>query len=137
MYEEDGLKKVVALLDSMWGDRAGLAPIAFRINPHNLSGRRLYTLCGADVTLRVTNSCRELQTHANGHGTPDPAYVAENLKRLEPFDLLLVCGAVAKKTYKAAGCTYQNAMLIDHPAARRWSKASIQAVAAAVKKALS
>lgn len=122
--------RVVALLDSMWGDtRPGnpqQAPRAFRINPHNHSGKRLYRLCGAAANLVVTNCCRELQGHANGHGSPDPAWVAANLQWLQP-GLLLVCGNVARATFKASRHRPLCKVLhLKHPAARTWTNAELE-----------
>ena len=96
--------RVVALLDSMWGETERSAPRWFRISPTNFSGRRLYKLLGDNhVDLLVTNCCPIMQVSAHHHGIPDPDYVAENLRRLAPFSLLLVCGQVAQRTYYAAG----------------------------------
>jgi len=121
------MANVVALLESMWGWRgyssAGDVIRYFRINPDNFSGRRLYSLIGPQHSLLVTNSCRECQRSANDHGTPDPAWVADNLRFLasEKMDLLLVCGKVAKETYERCGFQFERVLFMDHPAARRWT----------------
>lgn len=130
--------RVAALLDTMWGSRKARAPRWFRINPHNHSGRRLYKLVGKEVDLRVTNCCPMMQTSARDHGTPDAAYVAENLRRLEPFALLLVCGAVAQRTYAASGYNIGNAHLLTlkHPAARTWTKKELEDTARQVQSLL-
>jgi hypothetical protein len=135
--------RMVAVLDSMWDWRqmtsgAGYAeaPRSFRINPDNFSGKRLYRICGPDATLLVTNACRELCSSANHHGTPDPAWLHENLKLLEPFDVLLICGRVARATY--ARCGYvASARVFEmmHPAARTWTNAMLNATAAEVQAA--
>lgn len=101
------------------------APRFFRISPTNHSGRRLYSLVGVEHELLVTNCCAGMQTSARVHGVPDAAYVTENLRRLEPFVLLLVCGAVAQRTYAASGYTSSCAMPLKHPAARTWTKEEI------------
>lgn len=126
--------KFVAILESMWDWRgmtsgAGYqkeeAPRSFRINPDNHSGRRLYKLCGSRANLRVTNACRELQRSPNDHGTPDSAWLKENLKLLEPFDVLLVCGNVAQQTYDVCGYTALRVLKVPHPAARMWTREMI------------
>ena len=123
---------VVALLESMWGwggySEKGDVIRYFRFNPDNFSGRRLYRIVG-DHNLLVTNSCRECQETANDHGKPDPEWVAENLKFLasEKMDLLLVCGKVAKETYERSGFTFPRVIFMDHPAARRWTNAALDA----------
>lgn len=137
-------KNIVALLESMWGwggyNEAGEdAPRHFRINPYNFSGRRLYRICsGVNHSLLVTNCCRTVQMTANHHGKPDPYWVRENLRFLcsQQMDLLLVCGAVAKKTYEATLLDYPNVIYMDHPAARRWSNASLDAMNARIIEAL-
>lgn len=146
------MANIVALLDSMWGwgghNEAGEdAPAYFRINPDNHSGRRLYSLIG-DHKLLVTNCCKTVQASANHHGTPDPLWILKNLRFLasERMSLLLVCGQVAQPIFRRSVCFdslkdgvemkgyffLENDGLripflcIDHPAARRWSKASIE-----------
>jgi hypothetical protein len=126
--------KIVALLESMWGwggynDPGQEAPRFFRINPDNFSGRRLYQLCG-DANLIVTNSCRVVQASANHHGTPDPGYVRENLERAhaDGCDLFLICGRVARETYQKTGLDLNSVLFMDHPAARRWTTASLNEV---------
>jgi hypothetical protein len=125
--------KIVALLESMWGWRgyseAGDVVRYFRINPDNFSGKRLYRICG-DHNLLVTNSCRECQATANDHGKPDPAWVADNLRFLqsEGMDLLIVCGRIAKETYEKSGFIFPRVIFMDHPAARRWSNQTLDAM---------
>mgnify|MGYP001573210422 CR=1 FL=1 len=138
---------VVAILETMWNWRAQTsaaghrdAPRYFRINPKNHSGRRLYRLVG-DARLLVTNACRELVTRADQHGTPDPAWLAENLARLDdigrrPFDVLLVCGKVAQATFHACDYTPKKAhvMEIPHPAARLvWTREFIEQTTLRIK----
>src|SRR5258708_133644 len=103
-------KKIVAILESMWDWRqmtssAGYqeAPRFFRISPLNFSGKRLYRIVGERANLFVTNSCRELCSSANHHGTPDANWLRENLILLEPFDVLLICGKVAQATFAQSG----------------------------------
>jgi len=146
------MANIVALLDSMWGwggyhavDEE--APAYFRINPDNHSGRRLYSLVG-DHNLLVTNCCKTVQATANHHGDPDPIWVDKNLSFLctQRMDLLLVCGRVSKATFRSSSsrlpalsigfdsgrfktrnmAEWRKYLAIDHPAARRWSKASIE-----------
>lgn len=126
--------KIVALLDTMWGDQVQRAPRFFHINPNNASGKRLYKLTEGHV-LVVTNSCPIMVTTANTHGVPDPKWVKSNLAVLG-FDLLLVCGAVAKKTYLATHCNYKQVLYIDHPAARRWGTEQMQVTKSAINSML-
>src|SRR5208282_1912230 len=112
--------QIVALLESMWGwrgynDPGEEAPRFFRINPDNFSGRRLYRLCG-DANLLVTNSCRTVQMSANHHGSPDPEWVKENLSQAQRdgCDLFLICGTIARETYKQTGLQYANVIYMDH-----------------------
>ena len=134
-------KKIVAVLESMWDWRqmtsgAGYreAPRYFRINPENHSGKRLYRIVGNDADLFVTNACRELCGSANHHGTPDAEWLRENLKLLEPFDVLLVCGKVAQATYARSGYEFERTIEIPHPAARMWTHAMINAAAERVRE---
>lgn len=141
------MARVVALLDSMWSwagynTPGELAPRFFRINPDNFSGRRLYKLVG-NHDLLVTNCCSIVQQSANHHGKPNVEWVHANLLRAQKFDLLLVCGKVAKATFEEitsipSGATDGIAYIeglnlnlirwyaIDHPAARRWTQEKIE-----------
>ena len=133
------MANIVALLESMWSwggyTEKGDVIRYFRINPDNLSGKRLYRIVG-DHNLLVTNSCRECQATANDHGKPDPQWVAENLRFLESqgMDLLLVCGRVAQRTFGLSGGTTHRVPVIflDHPAARRWTNKALDDAAALV-----
>jgi hypothetical protein len=124
-------KLVVAVLDTMWGERNGRAPRWFPINPQNHSGRRLYKLVGA-CELLVTNACPQLVNHATRHGKPDPKWLAENLARLEPA-LILACGNVAQRTLKESGFRGRT-VKIPHPAARIWTKKRVQRTARKIKR---
>lgn len=116
--------KALVVLETMWGGN-GKAPGLFRINPYNYSGKRLYSLLGHS-DFWVTNACRELVSHANAHGKPDPEWLAQNLQRLT-YDLLLLCGKVAQQTYDRCGyvppCRIER---MPHPAARTWTKAELE-----------
>jgi hypothetical protein len=137
------VKKVVAILESMWDWRAMTsgagyqeAPRSFRINRQNFSGRRLYRIVGDGVNLVVTNSCRELCVSAKHHGTPDPMWLYDNLKILEPFDALLVCGKIAQATYISSGYVFARKLEIMHPAARTWTHAMLDDAAQRVAELL-
>lgn len=130
--------KIVALLESMWGwrghnDPGEEATRFFRINPDNFSGRRLYRLCG-DANLVVTNSCRIVQQSANHHGIPDVEWVKENLSRAhsDGCDLFLICGKIAKETFEKTGLQFPHVIFMDHPAARRWTNAKMDEIAAQI-----
>lgn len=144
------MTRVVAILEVMWDWRqmtsgAGYAeaPRYFQINPQNHSGRRLYRLVGLDASLVVTNACRELVTGPTQHGTPDPVWLAENLRILDGdildeqyIDLLLVCGKVAQRTFKV--CKYRpraaRVIEIPHPAARSvWTREFIAETAKTIQ----
>lgn len=136
------MTNVCALLESMWGwrgchDGGEEAPRFYRINRENFSGRRLYRICG-DANLIVTNSCRLVQHSASHHGTPDPMWTAKNLVRaaIDGCDLFLICGKVAQETYKATGLQLPKVIFMDHPAARRWSNATLDAMTKRVTEEL-
>lgn len=136
--------KVVAVLETMWdweqqtsGAGYRQAPRFFRINPRNHSGRRLYKLIGPDAHLLVTEACKELATHANQHGKPDPDWLYGNLVMLEPFDILLVCGLVARQTYQRCGyhlTSVADVVYMPHPAARQWTRQMIDDYTAQIER---
>lgn len=124
---------VVAILETAWGGDRELR--YFKINRDNHSGRRLV----GDASLMVTNACREMVASATQHGTPDPAWLRENLAIMERhrhIDVLLVCGKVAQKTYAQTGHVAGVTRIIQmpHPAARQgWTKESIAAYQAQIQ----
>lgn len=122
----------LAILDTMWGN-AGDAPHWFDINPHNVSGRRLYKLTGAtSETLHVTNACPQQTDAAHKHGTPSAAWLRESFGQIPArwrTGTLLVCGAVAQRTYdemmNAGRPRFSHrgpVVRMPHPAARMWSR---------------
>ena len=136
---------VVAVLESMWDWRgmtsgAGYdrAPPHFVINRDNFSGRRLYRIVGDGPRLLVTNACPQLVTRASEHGTPDPDWLRANLKELEGFSMLLLCGKVAQKTFRDTEIIYPKDRTIEmmHPAARMWTNKMLDEATARVAKAL-
>jgi hypothetical protein len=149
------MPRIVALLDSMygwggWHESGAESPRCFTINPRNLSGRRLYRMCGSEPFV-VTNSCRFIQLSADHHGKPDSKWVYDNLRLLMPYDLLLVCGKIAQSTFRqAASTTYAGQsegeftlgngvahyICMDHPAARRWTRARLDEMNARIAEVL-
>ena len=139
------MANIVALLDSMWGWRGyntpnEQAPRYYRINRENQSGRRLYRLCGSHQLL-VTNCCKFVQCSAYHHGVPDLEWTESNLMFLqaERFDLLLVCGAVARRTFqvlRGEEGKFGKWLYMDHPAARRWSNETLNAKAVEISHLL-
>ena len=140
------MKRVVAILETMWDWRsmtsnAGYeqAPKFFRINPSNHSGRRLYKLIGSDAKLLVTNACKDLVSGPEHHGMPDSEWLRTNLSELEKhgFDLLLICGKVAQRTFKECKhITKAKVLEIPHPAARGWSRKVIDDTAKQIRRIL-
>lgn len=132
--------KAVVLLEVMWDwrnvtGRAGYkeqAPRSFRINPDNHSGRRLHGWLKDYPDFLVTNACPQLVAKATMRGIPDKAWTAENLRTLGPFDLLLVCGAVAQATYSRDDIGKARVLELPHPAARFWNRAGIDLVQMAI-----
>jgi hypothetical protein len=118
--------RACAILETMWGSPVERrAPRWFQINRDNHTGRRLYWLLGHEDLL-VTNACPQYVATAKHHGKPDPAWLAENLQRIE-CGLLLVCGSVAYNTFIACGAvpTWRRVMHIKHPAWRGWTKEAL------------
>jgi len=138
---------VVAVLDTMWGERQGSAPRFFRINPENTSGRRLYRLVGEDVRLIVTNVCRELVDHSNKHGKPDAGWLYQNIRHITAprfnTQLILVCGQIAQSVFNSILCRFEdewilrtNLLCLPHPAARIWTEKTIQKQQKRIREAL-
>ena len=140
------MKRCVAILETMWDWRsmtsnAGYkrAPRYFHINPDNHTGKRLYYFLDDKYSLLVTNVCRELVSGPNEHGKPNKVWLRNNLKRLMPIDLLLVCGNPAKETFAKVRSKHKfienipTIILMPHPAARIWSRDKLSLVKNTIK----
>lgn len=152
--------QALAILEVMWDwrgrtTRAGYratAPIYYKINPQNHSGKRLYWLLGIDPLkpaiqlnhLLVTNACPNLVSSPKERGTPDTEWLRQNIVTIEhelagedkQLDLILVCGKVAQKTFADIvpkfnifeWCKEKRTRLVfmPHPAARCWNKKALE-----------
>ena len=123
------MRKVVAVLEVMWGDvDLPEAPRFFRINHHNLSGKRLYKFLG-HTDLLVTNACPQMVDRASGRGETDPQWLSDNIRSLWPFELLLVCGKKAQETYRLSdtleGRQRSRVIELPHPANRTWTRQAL------------
>ena len=92
-----------------------------------------------DVELIVTNACHDHVGSPSDHGTPDPAWLRENLTLLEPFKVVLLCGRVAETAYTASGYLLPSAsrlIRMPHPAARFWTTGMVATYARLIQDAL-
>src|SRR4029077_799487 len=126
-------KKIVVILEVMWGLRGDKPLRWFSINPYNHSGRRLNDIISTRYL--VTNACPDVVSLAKGRGTPNRHWLAANLKALCP-DVVLVCGRVAQATFQRHMAPQAKILKMPHPAARTWSKANIAQAQRRVSKAL-
>jgi hypothetical protein len=118
---------LVALLDTFYspmhaGERA---PWWWYPLDSTLSSKRLVRMFGEDIL--CINSCPLIVSRADEHGVPNPQYVEFLLRRLDaqgPISTLLVCGAVAKATFRLSRYkTYAKIVIMPHPAWRAWTYA--------------
>lgn len=128
---------VVALLDSFYTTNprhhGTLAPLWWQPIDSSVSSRNLRKMVPEESSLLCINACPYIVESANHHGVPEPLYVAGLLRRLEPFDLLLVCGSIAKATFKRSPYKGSHPILfIHHPAWRAWSADGFSAVRQAI-----
>jgi hypothetical protein len=132
----------IALLDSFYTNdprhHGTLAPLWWHPGDSSVSSRNLRKMLPQDGgssswDLLCINSCPYIVQSANHHGRPEPMYVAELLRRLEPFDCLLVCGSIAKNTFRLSPYKGSHPVLfIHHPAWRAWSTVLINEVREAI-----
>ncbi len=87
----------LAVLQNMWGPERR-APLAFRINPRNHSGRRLYRLTEGH-NLWVTNSSSVCAPAAHIKCAPDDRFLLKALARRK-WEVVLVCGKQAQEAFK-------------------------------------
>jgi hypothetical protein len=119
---------VIALLDSFYTTdprhHGTLAPLWWHPGDSSVSSRNLRKMVPDSENLLCINACPYIVASAIHHGVPEPLYVAGLLRRLEPFTCLLVCGNVAKSTFKLSPYKGEHPVLyIHHPAWRAWSNA--------------
>lgn len=141
----------LAILETMWDWRAMTsgagyreAPPFFCINPDNFSGRRLYQWTEEEPgCLWCTNVCPELVSGPEHHGTPSVERLAANLQRWRSLRKLdgdsldsrgrgwgyLCCGNVVQDTFdRLAEKPPGRILYVPHPAARTWTKATLEQV---------
>jgi hypothetical protein len=127
----------VALLDSFYTNdpahHGTLAPLWWYPADSSVSSRNLRKMLPPGWDILCINSCPTIVASANHHGVPEPLYVATLLRRLAPIDVLLVCGSIAKGTFKQSPYKgSQPNLFINHPAWRAWSTVGILLVQAAI-----
>lgn len=132
---------VVVLLDSFYTSNprhhGELAPLWWYPADSSVSSRNLRKMVPPSSDILCINSCPYIVESANHHGVPEPLYVADLLRCLEPFDCLLVCGNVAKQTFKRSPYKGEHPILyIPHPAWRAWSSRGFLQVQAAILDSL-
>jgi hypothetical protein len=132
-YEWYSSLLIVALLDSFYTTNprhhGTLAPLWWQPIDSSVSSRNLRKMVPDPDDLLCINSSPYIVQSANHHGNPEPLYVASLLRRLEPFDLLLVCGSIAKATFKRSPYKGSHPIIfIPHPAWRAWSAADFSNV---------
>jgi hypothetical protein len=139
------MPQVVAILETMYVGRTVHPETRvpyFTINAKNKSGKMLYSLLDYKHPLLVTNACPELVRYAHEHGTPDPTWLRANLTTLaekHPFQLLLVCGKVAQKTFKKCGFELPPGVVsidMPHPAWRAWTQERFDELKAKIEQHL-
>lgn len=126
---------VVALLDTFYNPHhvGELAPLVWVPSDTSVSSRNLRRLVPRDATILCINSCPYIVATADDHGKPEPLYVASLLRRLHPWDVLLVAGTIAKRTYRLSPYKGDRPVLfIKHPAWRSWSLAEFRRVREAI-----
>ena len=129
--------RFLAVLDTMWGGRAGNAPNFFAINQHNFSGKRLYRLTGEEPgCLWCTNVCPELVSGPEQHGTPSVERLTTNLDRWQTSKVTdsekrvyLVCGRVAQGVFDQITWPVGRTIYLPHPAARNWTNKALDRAA--------
>lgn len=126
---------VLVVLQNMWGwggYGSSRAPLVFRINPDNFSGRRLYNMLG-DRSFYVTNSSSGCARTAPERLKPDPDFLRKAVA-LRPWKLYVVCGVQATETFKLVDrqapeleLARAQVVFMRHPAARTWTRGQLEA----------
>jgi hypothetical protein len=111
--------KILVILQNMYSGsgRDTKAPLLFKINPYNHSGKRLYKLIEDDFW--VTNSSSILSGGgAKSYSGIDVKFLQRAIDKFD-WDLIIICGNQAKKAFFM--CEYlkeARLLFIPHPAAR-------------------
>lgn len=80
----------------MWGP-GQKAPLLFRINPRNHSGKKLHRICEGHQFV-VTNASSEIGSHASDHRNPDREFLRKAIHS-HPWNLIIACGNVAQPEF--------------------------------------
>ena len=89
------MKKILCILQNAWGPYK--CPIIFEPNPYNKSARMIKKIAG-DNYFVFSNTTDEVTPTASGHAKPNYEHFQKVINQIPNFDIVLVCGAQAKKT---------------------------------------
>lgn len=120
--------RILCVLQNAWGDRE--LPSIFIPNPLNKSAKVIRKMVG-EHRFFFCNTTPKVTATAKGCPPPDDEHFKNLVPRFARYDLVLVCGAQAKKTVEkhrslVDNC-YRNSaiMFVPHPASRSLSNIQI------------
>jgi hypothetical protein len=116
--------KVLCVLQNAWGNNSAL-PIIFKPNPGNKSARVISKILHSFDKFYFGNTTPVVTANASGRPEIDLVHVTKLLKRIESFDLILVCGKRAAAAIPANTIANKHVIYIKHPAARDLSNLEI------------
>lgn len=113
--------KVICILQNAWGGRN--IPVIFEPNPLNKSAKTIRKICGTTALIFHFSNTTGVSTEtAKGKPPIDYEHFEKVIKRLQSYDVILVCGKQAqeavKKTIDQFKILNKPVIYIPHPASR-------------------
>jgi hypothetical protein len=125
--------RILAVLQSMWHHGPPRrAPLIFRINPQNSSGRKLHCICSGH-DMMVTNSTSICGTGSDSNSPIDVNFLSRALIARN-WQLLLICGNQAAEAIRLVDSSLlaRPRIFIPHPAARNLTNLLLEDVKDAI-----
>ena len=127
--------KILCVLQNAWG--YGRLPMVFTPNPANKSAKVIRKMVGAN-RYYFSNTTAEVTNRARDKAKPDDKHFISLTKKFNDYDLILVCGAQAKKMFEKHIEVINNVkseiMFVPHPASRMLSNVQINEIREEIAK---
>lgn len=119
--------KIICILQNAWGDAK--LPLIFAPSTFNKSAKAIKKVCG-DNKYHFANTTGVVTVTANGKPKIDPKHFKKVIKRLQSYDIILVCGKQAAQAVNDEMKAFEKLGLpiifIPHPASRDLRNTTLQ-----------
>lgn len=122
MILKHGNIKTLCILQNAWGNWT--LPIIFKPNHLNKSCKTIRKVIGETHVMHFSNTTPVVTPTASGRAKPDDEHIKELLRRIEPYDIVIICGEQALKAMSNHRIN-KHTIIMKHPASRNLSNVEI------------